>query len=258
VGSDHQFTDMRFPATVSDFRLDMYEITVGRFRAFVSAGMGTRAAPPATGAGAHAQIPGSGWDASWNAQLVADTSAVIAAIKCGNLTTWTDAPGANENLAMTCITWYEAQAFCTWDGGYLPTETEWNYAAAGGSEQRAFPWSSPASSVTLDCTYANTSEPQQCVGKLTAVGAYSPKGDGKWLQADLTGNDLEWTLDYYSSSYPTPCTDCATLTASVAGVHEFRGGGWGATGPNVRPAYRAGGPDTQRVGGIGARCARAP
>ena len=42
------------------------------------------------------------------------------------------------------VNWYEAIAFCAWDGGFLPTETEWHYAASGGSAQRAYPWSSPA------------------------------------------------------------------------------------------------------------------
>ena len=45
------FTDKSNPATVSDFRLDKFEITVGRFRKFVEAGAATKAKPPAAGAG---------------------------------------------------------------------------------------------------------------------------------------------------------------------------------------------------------------
>ncbi len=48
------------PATVSSFRLDKYEVTVGRFRAFVEGNLATPSNPPAVGACAHAQIPGSG------------------------------------------------------------------------------------------------------------------------------------------------------------------------------------------------------
>ena len=45
---------------------------------------------------------------------------------------------------MNCINSYEAVAFCIWDGGFLPTLSEWGYAAAGGNEQREYPWGATA------------------------------------------------------------------------------------------------------------------
>ena len=50
--------------------------------------------------------------------------------------TWLDTPGTptEEDYPINCIDWYEAFAFCIWDGGYLPTEAEWGYAAAGGQQ----------------------------------------------------------------------------------------------------------------------------
>ncbi len=149
------FKDPNYPATVDDFYLDKYEITVGRFRAFVNAGMGTQAKPPAAGVGAHPGINDSGWDSTWNANLVANTAALTTALKCSaNYQTWTDAAGSNESKPANCLDWYTAFAFCAWDGGRLPTEAEWNYAASGGSEQRYYPWSKPATSVTIDASYA--------------------------------------------------------------------------------------------------------
>jgi len=216
-GTFNRSNDTNYPATVSDFYLDKYETTVGRFRQFVGAGMGTQTNPPAAGAGAHPLIAGSGWDATWNTHLPADTASLEAVIKCDStFQTWTDIPGGGENRPMNCIDWYEAFAFCAWDGGRLATEAEWNYAAAGGNEQRVFPWSVPPTSTTSDYTMAS----YECMGdgvpgcSLTdfiLVGT-KPAGNGRWGHSDLAGNVAEWTFDWYSDSYPLPCDDCAELT----------------------------------------------
>jgi hypothetical protein len=75
------FNDMSAPATVSAFVLDRYEVTVGRFRAFVEAGQGTQASPPAVDAGVHPHLTGSGWDSAWNTSLVAEKEALISAVQ---------------------------------------------------------------------------------------------------------------------------------------------------------------------------------
>ncbi|WP_199693487.1 hypothetical protein [Sorangium cellulosum] len=56
-------------AVVSSFRLDTYEITVGRFLEFVEAGKGTQADPPEDNAGDHPALPESGWRSGWNGRL---------------------------------------------------------------------------------------------------------------------------------------------------------------------------------------------
>lgn len=261
--TDSTYKDMGFPATVSSFVLDKYEVTIGRFRQFVNAGYGTQANPPAAGAGAHPNLPGSGWDPAWNDKLTANTTTLVGLLKC-DPNGWTDLPGNNENKPVTCITWYEAMAFCIWDGGYLPTEAEWNYAASGGSEQRAYPWSPSASpgSTTIDCSYSNyyNNPPNaSCVstGGTTRVGFESPKGDGRWGHSDLGGNAWELVLDYYAPTYPVPCTDCANLTAATN--RSARGGGFDGDASTVRVGYRY--PvfaANSRGAAFGVRCARQP
>ena len=220
-GTFNRSNDPIAPATVADFYLDKYEITVGRFRQFVNKGMGTQASPPAAGAGVHPRILGSGWDSTWNANLPTNTAALTTVLNCdSNWQTWTDTPGANESKPENCIVWYEAFAFCAWDGGRLATEAEWNYAAAGGSDQRYYPWSTPSAPTTIDDSYAI-----YCGGSCGGtqnVGSKSPKGDGKWQHSDLAGNVWEWTLDWYADSYQTPCDNCADFVATTS--RAIRGG----------------------------------
>jgi formylglycine-generating enzyme len=240
------YTDNTHPATLSDFRLDTYEVTVGRFRAFVAGYPGNK---PAGGTGKNPNNSSDpGWNATWNASLPADQAALVASIKC-NGTTWTDNAGNNDNRPMNCIDWYQAFAFCIWDGGRLPTEAEWNYAAAGGSEQRVHPWSVPPTSTTIDISYADNVSPPQ------AVGSKSPKGDSGWGQADMMGNVWEWALDWYST-YADPCTNCADTTSATYRI--FRGGGYvnGGSEPTMLVAARSGSGPTYLYNNVGGRCAR--
>jgi sulfatase modifying factor 1 len=266
VAADGAYGDSSYGATVSDFRLDKYDVTVGRFRQFVAAGHGTQASPPVVGAGAHPNIAGSGWISSWNARLLADSTSLVAVIKCdAAYQTWTDTPGGNESRPMNCIDWYEAMAFCAWDGGFLPTEAEWNYAASGGSEQRAYPWSSPPAFVGVDGTRASYNDGTTCVGDgmagcaltdLVVVGS-KPAGDGRWGQADLGGNVWQWMLDWNASPYPqNPCNDCANLIPATFRV--IRGGCFDCGPTPLRTGNRDQDMPANRNRDIGVRCARTP
>jgi sulfatase modifying factor 1 len=260
---DGKFGDLSFPATVSTFRLDKYEVTVGRFRAFLAAGQGTQIAPPPAGAGAHPDIPESGWQSSWNANLQPNAAKLVQLLRCGpDWSPWTDIPDGDENRPMDCMSWYEAMAFCAWDSGYLPTEAEWNYAATGGDQQRVYPWSNPAGDLTVDGLHASYQLPSgDCVGDglpgceltdLVMVGT-KPQGEGRWGQSDMGGNLFEWTLDSYSI-YVIPCVDCINLSASATKV--VRGGGWSADTTYMRTGNRYNYPVISRSSGLGIRCAR--
>jgi formylglycine-generating enzyme required for sulfatase activity len=245
---------------VSGFLLDRYEVTVGRFRKFVDAYPGSK---PRARAGEHPKIPGSGWDVGWDSLLPAGAAALKTAVKCEpTFNTWTDGPGANEHLPMNCLDWYVAFAFCAWDGGRLPTEAEWNYAAAGGGGadgQRVYPWSKPPSSTTIDSTYAvyGCGPDGSCAfSDVQAVGSKSPKGDGKWGQADLGGSLWEWVLDWYENPYDPSCDDCANLTPSSDRV--IRGGSFYVDAPELVSSFRDDFEPARRSRGITARCARTP
>jgi formylglycine-generating enzyme len=264
VAGDGMYGMMNAPATVSSFWLDRYEVSVARFRRFVMAGQGTQATPPPANAGArtlNGMANQAGWQTAWNMYLPVDAAAQLAALNCDlQDQTWTNTPGANESLPMSCLSWFDAMAFCTWDGGWLPTEAEWNYAASGGNEHRAYPWSTPASSVMIDCSYANHYSlvaGDYCtnpgVGAANRVGSESPLGDARWGHSDMAGNLWEWTLDW-TAPFVTPCDDCAQLTMTTAIV--TRGGYFKNGIDNLRAANRSTQLPNDRVQHVGVRCAR--
>jgi formylglycine-generating enzyme required for sulfatase activity len=73
--------------------------------------------------------------------------------------------------------WYEAQAFCTWMGGRLPSEQEWEKAGRGVNG--------------LIYTYGNTYDPTAYATYMQPIGGY-PQGDSIYGVADLCGNAFEW------------------------------------------------------------------
>ena len=268
-GTFNRLNNSSYPATVSNFGLDNYEITVGRFRKFVA--VYTPGMIP-EGAGKNSHNPSDpGWDPSWNASLPQTTSALIALVTfpsptSSEVSSWTDAPaGAEvENRAMNFLSWAIAEAFCIWDGGRLPTVAEWWYAAVGGSEQRVYPWGAevPGQNTELsvfNCLYndgAGKSSGYCKIAGLAPVG-FAPAGNGKWGQSDLSGGLTEWVQDYrpLSGLHPVPCVDCANLNRQGNGKLGY--------GPNYDYQFAQTVSQTETSGlfnrgmfYMGARCAR--
>jgi formylglycine-generating enzyme required for sulfatase activity len=287
------------PATVSSYRLDKYLVTVGRFRQFVTAWAGGAGYLPPPGSGKHVHLNGGqglldvgarsgagpvyepGWVVSDDTNI-APTNTNLAS--CSPYSTWTSSAENQENLPINCVSWYEAYAFCIWDGGFLPSEAEWEYAAAGGSQQREYPWGStiPGSAVTYQYAIYGTGDPGgdgwtgcsnypsgSCMpsGNLTDIAPVgtSAQGAGLWGHLDLAGDVFEWNMDLYNG-YVTPCSDCALLTqvappptGGVGSDRVARGGDFGLalqfSEPPVRFDSRG---RSVYMGDTGFRCARAP
>jgi formylglycine-generating enzyme required for sulfatase activity len=260
-------------ATVSDFYLDKYEVTVGRFRKFVQATLATPPWHPCVGSGKHVHLSDggglnggteSGWQNDWSLPGdLAEWNSDLSEPQCEFNHTWTPDAGANDNLPITCVTWYELYAFCIWDGGFLPTDAEWNYAAAGGSNQRAYPWSDPTTSYAIDCAHANV-VPDSGVAcnnqKMQGVGSL-PLGVGQYSQFDLAGNVVEWVLDLYADGgyfNPPPhgCLDCALLSGTPSPERTYVGGSAVRPYTEALVSWRSHDAPTQAFADYGGRCAR--
>lgn len=273
-------TDEADPATLSGFRLDKYLVTVGRFRQYVNYVTSSAGAPPANGSGIHTHLNGgqglangaspgtneTGWDAmDWNAYIATGASAVSMwnaslGTYCDPWCTWTNTAGSQENLPVNNVNWWEAYAFCIWDGGFLPSEAEWEYAAAGGSQEREYPWGStdPGTGnqyAIYDLNYPGGSEIAASVWNIAPVGT-AAMGAGLWGQLDLAGEMWEWNLDGYAD-YVDSCTDCAYLSSVSSRV--IRGGFFdNYDASNLLPPNRDYDAPIYRAPDVGFRCARTP
>jgi len=284
--------DAADPATISGVKLDKYEVTVGRFRQYENqmndGGLGT----PSAGEGKHTYLNGGaglvnvgdggagggtpsyepGWVTADKAYFMPTPMHLQCDVVDGsaNVGTWTPSVGGNESLPINCVNWFEAYAFCIWDGGFLPTEAEWEYAAAGGSQLREYPWGSTAPGTTnhyaiYDCLFGATSD-AACTRDNVSFSSIAPvgtaaAGDGPWGQVDLAGNLFEWTLDTFQPTYIDPCTDCANLSASATPASQsrvIRGGAFNQGSGSLLSARRQASGAQNRSPAIGFRCARAP
>jgi iron(II)-dependent oxidoreductase len=101
------------------------------------------------------------------------------------------------NAAVIHVNWYEAEAYCKWAQRRLPTEAEWEFAAAtvpgNPSSKRRYPWGDTAPTVEHANLFGVAAEAVDV--------AALPAGDSAWGVRQMLGNVWEWTADWFSP-YP--------------------------------------------------------
>ncbi|MBC7173625.1 MAG: SUMF1/EgtB/PvdO family nonheme iron enzyme, partial [Polyangiaceae bacterium] len=154
------------------------------------------------------------------------------------------------------VTALEAETYCSFVGGRLPTEAEWERAARGDSRPpHRFPWGR-AYSERLANHGQIGERPDGIDGYRYAapVGSF-PDGASPFGVLDMAGNVWEWTADRFErGGYATgPSVDPRGADSSNGRV--VRGGSWRSSPITLRVSHRVPVPETLSAPDLGFRCA---
>jgi formylglycine-generating enzyme len=206
---------------------------------------------------------------------VADYAGCIRAGACRGTTEVTAM--ATSPLPIEGVIHDEAESFCRWRGGRLPTEAEWEKAARGPGP-RIWPWgghwidgranhgqAAPAGIGASARSAAGAGRGEIRVGDespdeedgFTArapVGSY-PAGRSPFGVEDMAGNVWEWTSTYFTRDPPQTAARFDPRGPAFASERTIRGGSYRTPPSDLRVTRRMGLHPEERMAGVGFRCA---
>jgi formylglycine-generating enzyme required for sulfatase activity len=149
---------------------------------------------------------------------------------------------ANDKMPIVNVTWNDAQSYCGWTGGRLPTEAEWEYAARGGSTEARY------GQVDEIAWHVDNSG-----GQTHEVAQKRANGFGLY---DTLGNVWEWVNDWFDAKYylNSPLQDPSGPSTGQERV--LRGGSWLHFAWCARSSVRFRDNPGTRAGYLGFRCTR--
>jgi len=209
------------------FRMDAHAVTVQRFAAFVAA------------TGHRTDAERYGWSLVFT-DFVPDG---LAARTVAATPWWHQIHGADwahpegpdsgidgrEQHPVTHVSWNDANAFARWCGGRLPSEAEWEHAAAGGIDGARFPWGAAEPDENdLPCNIWRGTFPERhasgrgCPGTVP-VQSYAPNNVGLY---QASGNVWEWCADLYRLPSNGATARRVLRDSRKEGIHVLKGGSY--------------------------------
>ncbi len=230
IGSDEPragASGPRHDASLSAFALDAYEVTRGEYARFLESEGATahthcsRAEPRGKD---HTPL---GWGPNWKSTTLA---------------------AADYALPVTGVDWFDAVAYSAWAGKRLPTEAEWERAAAG-IKGRSRPWGDAADSIhhaVLGRVRGGPLPVGQAWRDRTPEGVY-----------DMGGNAAEWCADWYDAAYYATAPAVDPQGPDTGRSRVVRGGSWDHYDNDARCWVRQHADPLFRAPFLGFRCAAA-
>jgi len=156
----------------------------------------------------------------------------------------------NESAAVAYVSWENAKAYAEWlsrmSGKHyrLPTESEWEYAARGGSD-KLYAWGDNAALAPQFAWMALNAH-----GFVHSGGLLQPNAYGLF---DMAGNVAEWCLDAAMPNYEGAPSMSDRAVADEDAMKVIRGGSFKSQGVLLSPYYRESNTPTYRDDAVGFR-----